>query len=153
MTEAGEFCLREIRDGQEKEIAELASMERKIFPDAWTEKGIRETLRQNNTVALGIWKEGFLAGYVIMYYVLDEGEIARIAVDPSCRRKGAARRLFGRLVEICGEKGIVRLMLEARQGNQAAVSFYRGCGFLADGIRKGYYSNPTEDAVLMSRML
>lgn len=147
----GEWRICEIRYGQEKETAALAALESRIFPDAWTENGIRGTLRQNHTSVLGIWKGESFAGYVILYFASDEGEIARIAVEPAYRRQGAARRLFGRTLEICREKGIVRLMLEVRQGNQAAVSFYRKCGFSADGIRKAYYTNPCEDAVLMSK--
>ena len=88
------WMIRKIRKEQERDLAALAALEKSIFPDAWTSKGITETLRQDHTMALGIWKEGFFAGYVILYYVLDEGEIARIAVDPSCRRQGAAGRLF-----------------------------------------------------------
>lgn len=149
----GEWRICEILYGQEKEVADLAALESRIFSDAWTENGIRETLRQDHTLALGIWKGGFFAGYVILYYVPDEGEIARIGVDSAYRRQGAARSLFGQLLEICKEKGIHRLMLEVRQGNRAAVSFYRKCGFTVDGIRKAYYTDPCEDALLMSRKM
>lgn len=148
-----EWRICEILYGQEKEVADLAALEARIFSDAWTENGIRETLRQDHALGLGIWKGGSFAGYVILYYVPDEGEIARIGVDSAYRRQGAARRLFGQLSEICREKGIHRLMLEVRQGNRAAVSFYRKCGFTVDGIRKAYYTDPCEDAVLMSRKM
>lgn len=145
--------IRRILREQEKEAAELADLEKRVFPDAWTSKGIMETLCQDNAMALGIWKDGIFAGYVILYYVLDEGEIARIATDPSCRRQGAAGRLFERLEEICREKGIGRLLLEVRRSNQAAAAFYRKWGFAEDGIRKDYYASPREDAVLMSKWL
>ena len=92
-----------------------------------------------------------LIGYVIFYYVLDEGEIARVAVDPAYRRKGAAARLLHAVEDFCEEKGIDRLMLEVRKSNVPAISFYREYGFAEDGIRKNYYKNPVEDAVLMSR--
>ena len=147
----GEWRICEVQSGWANEIADVAALERHIFSDAWTENGIRETLYQENGIVLSIWKGEFLAGYVILYYVLDEGEIARIAVDSAYRRQGAARALFGQLAVICKEKGIGRLMLEVRQGNQAAVSFYRKCGFTVDGIRKAYYTEPCEDAVLMSK--
>lgn len=147
------WMIRKISKEQERDIAALAALEKSIFPDAWTSKGITETLRQDHTMALGIWKEGFFAGYVILYYVLDEGEIARIAVDPSCRRQGAAGRLFCQLEEICKEKEIGRLLLEVRRSNKGAISFYQKRGFTEDGIRKGYYTSPCEDAVLMSKIL
>ena len=80
----------QIREIREKDAADIAAMERDIFPDPWTKRGITETLQGKNTVLLGAWKNGILTGYVILYYVLDEGEIARIAVESSCRRQGAA---------------------------------------------------------------
>ncbi len=141
------WVIREIR---EHDIGDIAALERDIFSDPWTESGIRETLRQENTVLLGAWKNDIMSGYVILYYVLNEGEIARIAVGRSDRRQGCADYLFGRLRDICGRKGITRMMLEVRESNAAAVSFYKKCGFTEDGVRKKYYSNPCEDAILMS---
>ena len=149
----GEWRICEVQSGWANEIADVAALERHIFSDAWTENGIRETLCQENGIVLGIWKGEFLAGYVILYYVLDEGEIARIAVEPSCRRQGAAGRLFERLVEICKRKGIGRLMLEVRESNEAAISFYKKWGFTEDGVRKDYYTKPCEAAILMSKKL
>lgn len=140
-----------IREIRENDIADIAALERDIFPDPWTERGIRETWCQKNTLLLGAWKNGVMTGYVILYYVLDEGEIVRIAVSRSRRRQGAAGRLFERLRDICEGKGITRLMLEVRISNKAAVSFYKKYGFTEDGVRKDYYDNPCEDAILMSR--
>ncbi len=151
--ETGELRVHEILNGNKNKIADLAAMERRIFSDAWTEQGILETLCQEHTLALGVWKGDFFIGYVILYYVLDEGEIARIAVEPSCRRQGAAGRLFERLVEICKRKGIGRLMLEVRESNEAAISFYKKWGFTEDGVRKDYYTKPCEAAILMSKKL
>ncbi len=149
----GEWRICEVQSGWANEIADVAALERHIFSDAWTENGIRETLCQENGIVLGIWKGEFLAGYVILYYVLDEGEIARIAIDSARRRQGAAGRLLERLLKICEEKGIRRLMLEVRTSNEAAISFYKKSGFTEDGVRKGYYTNPCEDAILMSKLL
>ncbi len=138
---------------EEDDAADLAALEREIFPDPWTHDGIKETLRQEHTALLGIWKDGAVIGYVILYYVLDEGEIARIAVEPSCRRQGAAGYLLLQLEELCMDKGIRRLMLEVRRSNSAAISFYKKHGFIEDGVRKGYYADPCEDALLMSKRL
>lgn len=140
-----------LRDAGKQDAARIAALEREIFQDPWTENGIRETLCQNNTAVIGAWKDGKLAGYVILYYVLDEGEIARIAVDSQNRRQGVAGLLFERVLEVCGCRGIARLMLEVRESNEVAIAFYRKCGFTRDGLRRGYYEKPKEDAVLMSR--
>lgn len=152
-TRQEEWKICKLQAGWANEIADVAALEKHIFSDAWTEKGIRETLCQDSGIVLGMWKGNFLAGYAILYYVLDEGEIARIAVEPTCRRQGAADRMLEHLVKICEEKGVWRLMLEVRTSNEAALSFYKKNGFTEDGIRKGYYSNPCEDAILMSKLL
>ena len=94
-------------------------------------------------------KEG-MAGYLIFYYVLEEGEIARIATAHSVRRQGAASQMFWKLLDFCREQKITRIMLEVRENNEAARQFYGKCGFTKDGIRRNYYENPKENAVLMS---
>ena len=99
---------------------------------------------------LGAYKEGALIGYVIFYYVLDEGEIARIAVSPFHRRQGVAEEIFYGLLRFCAEKEIERILLDVRKSNDAAIAFYRKSGFSEDGIRKKFYDNPKEDAILMS---
>lgn len=142
----------EIKGLEETDLPRIADLELAIFPDAWSLPSLRESLHQKSRTWLGgIWLDGLLIGYVIFYYVLDEGEIARIAVDPAHRRKGAAARLLHAVEDFCEEKGIDRLMLEVRKSNVPAISFYREYGFAEDGIRKNYYKNPVEDAVLMSR--
>ena len=91
----------------------------------------------------------------LSHYLLriDEGEIARIATAPSMRRQGAAGQMFQELVAFCEEQQITRIMLEVREGNKAARRFYEKCGFTEDGIRKNYYENPQENAILMSKNL
>lgn len=137
----------------EKDIKEVAALEKAVFPDPWSETSLQDTLRQSHALILGAWTEEKLAGYVILYYVLDEGEIARIAVDKSMRRRGAATALLKVLVDICTEKGIVKLMLDVRKSNDPAIRFYKRYGFSEDGVRRSFYVNPTEDAILMSKML
>jgi ribosomal-protein-alanine acetyltransferase len=147
------IVMLEIRKIGEEEAVQIERMEREIFPDPWTERGIKETLAQKNAIIYGAWKEGTLRGYLIVYYVLDEGEIARIAVDASCRRQGIAGHLMLELEDFCEEKGIKKLMLEVRESNETAIEFYKDHGFTEDGLRQNYYTDPTEDAVLMSREL
>lgn len=142
----------EIKGLEDSDLPRIADLELAIFPDAWSLPALRESLHQKSRTWLGGgWLDGLLIGYVIFYYVLDEGEIARIAVDPAYRRKGAAARLLHAVEDFCEEKGIDRLMLEVRKSNVPAISFYREYGFAEDGIRKNYYKDPVEDAVLMSR--
>ena len=91
-----------------------------------------------------------LLGYVIFYYVLDEGEIARIATSPQHRRQGVAVRLLEKMRAFSYEQNITRWLLDVRISNETAIHFYKASGFAKDGVRKNFYANPPEDAILMS---
>ena len=138
---------------KEEDLEIIAAFEKEIFPDSWGMIGLKESLYQNHTVLLGAWEEEKLVGYVIFYFAADEGEIARIAVEPSMRRKGVASHLLLELENICEEKKIVKMLLDVRETNETAIEFYKSHGFTEDGIRKNFYTKPVEDAVLMSRGL
>lgn len=131
----------------------VARLEQEIFPDAWSVKGLEETFAQKQALILGAWIEEALAGYVIFYHVLDEGEIARIAAAPWCRNQGVGSALLGELEERCRHLGVGRFLLEVREGNETARCFYVSHGFKEDGRRKNFYEDPVEDAVLMSKEL
>ena len=73
---------------EREDLEAVARLEQEIFPDAWSVKGLEETFAQKQALILGAWIEEALAGYVIFYHVLDEGEIARIAAAPCAGIKG-----------------------------------------------------------------
>lgn len=137
----------------ENDIKALAVLEKEIFSDSWSEKSLWDTYMQKQAAILGAWADGKIVGYAIIYYVLDEGEIARIAVKEPERRKGVAGQIIAKMIEFCMEKEIGKLMLDVRKSNAPAISFYKKCGFSEDGIRKNFYENPKEDALLMSKVL
>ena len=125
----------EISEADFPELPEIAALEREIFPDAWSLKSLEETWKQKNAaIFVAKTKEG----------------IARIATAHSVRRQGAASQMFRKLLDFCREQKITRIMLEVRENNEAARQFYGKCGFTKDGIRRNYYENPKENAVLMS---
>ncbi len=94
---------------------------------------------------------GRLAGYALFSIVAGEAELLRIAVDPECRRKGIGRRLFSRMLEKLRAEKAEKLFLEVRSKNEAAIGLYRSFGMTGAGCRKNYYSNPAEDALIMTR--
>lgn len=143
----------EIRIAKEQEIEEIARLEQEMFPDPWSLKALRDTWNQKQAQILGAWLDGQMAGYVIVYFAADESEIARIAVDEKFRRQGVAGALLDGMERVLAGKGIVRLMLDVRKSNAAALRFYLSRGFKEDGVRKNFYTNPIEDAILMSRGL
>ena len=81
--------------------------------------------------------------------VFDDAEVIRIAVDPNMRRNGIGRSILNSMLKETQNRNVENVFLEVRSGNTAARALYEGAGFVSEGIRKGYYSDPVEDAVIM----
>lgn len=137
----------------DSDIEQIAELENQIFSDAWTVKGIADTKKQSQAFITVAEEDGKIAGYCIIYYVLDEAEIARIATHEKWRRRGVGRQLLDFTCECCKEKEVERLLLDVRESNEGARAFYETYGFVVDGIRKNFYDMPKEHAVLMSMMI
>ena len=97
-----------------------------------------------------ICEENKIVGYAGAWLVYDEGQITNIAVLPSARGKGYGSKLTKQLINECFSRGMHEIFLEVRISNLAALAMYRNLGFSVKGIRKEYYSEPTEDAYIMS---
>lgn len=135
-------------------IEQAARLETEIFPDPWSCHEIKKTVLHKQTICAAAKEGDALVGYLLCYYVLDECEIARIAVDEKIRRRGIGQMLLSYLEDECKEKGVSKILLDVRRSNRTAICFYEKNGFQTDGVRKGYYSGKTtEDAILMSRMI
>ena len=88
-------------------------------------------------------------GYCVLRILADEGEIQRIAVDPAFRRRGAGRKLMEAMAALGRMKGVREVALEVRESNEGARKLYESYGFKQEAVRKEYYHNPTEDAIIM----
>ena len=141
------------RNGTKEDIKQIAELEASIFSDAWTENGVRESFEQAQSFITVAEVDGRFAGYCIIYYVMEEAEIARIAISEEVRRQGVGNGLLHYTCECCKERQIERLLLDVRESNEGAIAFYKKYGFQTDGIRKNFYDMPKENAVLMSRIL
>ncbi len=140
-----------LRKMKESDAHAIAQIEKKTFTDAWSEKSILDTFYQNQAFVVVAEAEEKIVGYCIVYFVLDEGEIARIAVAPNVRRQGVGHLILDEVEKICTGKSITKLLLDVRESNRTARAFYSGYGFSEDGIRKDFYESPKENAVLMSK--
>lgn len=139
-----------VRLMKESEITAIAGIERRMFSASWSEETIRDSWnKMPSTFLVAVEKEQII-GFLIFFYVLNEGEIIRIAVEKEYQKQGVGSLLIAELERICRQKEITKLMLEVRKNNVSALNFYRKHGFETDGIRKDYYGTPSEDAVLMS---
>lgn len=116
---------------------------------------VYEDLAQSEAPAFGfVAVEGdSLLGFAVCRLVLDTCELESIAVATEARRRGIGAILLAAATDFAAERGATRMELEVRAGNSTAIDFYTRMGFAQDGLRRGYYRNPDEDAVLMSRAI
>ena len=143
-----------ICDVEDKHIAPIAELEKLCFSMPWTEDQLRAQLRDSmHEFLCALDEQGKVLGYVGMMYVLDEGYISNVATSPECRRQGVADKLIETLISIGSEHKLSFITLEVRESNQPAILLYEKHGFSPVGKRKGYYSLPKEDAILMTKFL
>ena len=144
----------EIVDTGLEHIDDIAELEKQCFSIPWTSEQLASQLTDNMHICLSaVDGEGRTVGYVGLMYVLDEGYISNVAVAPAHRREGIGGMLLDTLRERAEEKRLAFLTLEVRQTNESAKSLYKKHGYVEVGLRKGYYTKPTEDAILMTLFL
>jgi len=130
---------------------DTAELEKKCFSEPWSAVAIENTLNDGLTYGFAILDGQKLTGYALLQVLCDEGDILKIAVDPSSQRQGFGFALMRAMTDKARELGLKRLTLEVRASNSAAAALYQKSGFTVDGRRKDYYKNPVEDGILMSR--
>ena len=150
-----EYCIRMMT---RQDLAQAAALEAQTFTDAWSLRLWEQSLEQKSFCGLvltlpGEREEPVLAGYICGQFVMDEGEIHRIAVASSLRREGYGQALLESFLHLGMEKGISRFFLEVRAGNRPARALYEKNAFVCLGTRKNYYQNPKEDVVILEKIL
>jgi ribosomal-protein-alanine N-acetyltransferase len=140
-----------IRDMTESDLVSVLGIEQVSFASPWSRNAFAAELRRPGGLCL-VAERGFEPiGYAVAWRVADEIHIANLAVHPDRQRRGVAESLMNVLLARCS--GAVWAGLEVRESNTRARRLYRKLGFREDGIRKGYYAEEGEDAVLMSKPL
>ena len=136
---------------RERDIPEIAAIEKLSFPDPWSEQSIREELTAPRALCLVCRENGRVIGYLGTRTVLDECDITNIAVHPEYRRQGVARLLLSSLLKEL--RDVRQINLEVRESNAPARRFYEAAGFKECGRRRNYYETPREDAILYTWFL
>ncbi len=139
-----------IRPATETDLGAVVEIERQVFGDPWSLEGFRSALSSIMIVATA---DDRVAGYAIAHSVEEVAEILNVAVEPSHRRHGVARRLVTDVCRRLGERGAETVFLEVRESNTAAQALYRALGFTSVGRRRAYYRTPREDALVLAAML
>ena len=127
-------------------LAAMEALEAKIFPDPWSLRSICDAVSNPCTVLYAALTESdALMGYLFVTQVMDTADIDNIAVSPDFRRQGIASLLLDTALD-----GLdAEVFLEVRKSNTSAIALYQKYGFAPYNIRKNYYENPREDAILM----
>lgn len=128
----------------------VLEIERVSFPTPWSRAAYYRELTDNTYAHYVVAKRGDeVVGYAGMWVLLDEAHVTNIAVHPRHRRRGIGEALMLQLMAIAREKGAARMTLEVRPSNKTAQKLYQKLGFVARGIRRRYYSDTKEDAIVM----
>ena len=128
-------------------------IETECFSHPWSRQSIEDELNNETSLFLVAKEENEVIGYIGMSIVIDEGYIFNVAVRESYRNKGVATALINELVTYGKKNNFSFITLEVRESNLPAISLYSKFGFIKAGERKNYYSNPKENAILMTKYL
>jgi ribosomal-protein-alanine N-acetyltransferase len=143
----------ELRKLKLRDLGAIEEIERASYPTPWSRSMFAGELAKPSSICLGALdgEQDELVGYLIISRYVDAWHVMNIAVAPAYRRKGIARALMERLFEVTERDARRGYTLEVRVSNDAAISLYEALGFRARGIRRGYYTDNREDALIMWR--
>ena len=132
-------------------VSQVAELEKICFSDPWSENSITYELTNPLSLWLVAVEGDKVAGYVGSQSVMGESDMMNVAVHPDFRRQGVAEKLVLELVAALASEGNHCLTLEVRASNVSAISLYEKLGFAQIGLRKNYYRNPKEDALILRK--
>lgn len=134
-------------------VDEMYEIEKEVFSTPWSHESLLKDVCSHEIAVyiVGTVKE-HVVSYAGFWFVLDEAHITNVAVKPGYRRMGIGDTMMRRVLDIAWAKGIATISLEVRASNTPALNLYKKLGFIQCGLRKGYYPDTGEDAVLMTRL-
>ena len=139
------------REMKPAHVAQIAALEKLCFSDPWSENSISSELRNDLALWLVALDDDNVVGYVGSQTAAGETDMMNIAVHPDHRRRGIAEILIDCLIWELKNRGSTSLSLEVRASNEPAKALYEKLGFVQVGLRKNYYRNPREDALILRK--
>jgi len=137
-----------------EDLPAIVEIERAAFSDPWSARSFRDALSHAAIYFACARRDGEeVVGYVVAWFVADEGEIANLAVAPAGWGMGIGRALLDAALEEGTRRDVSAVYLEVRDSNERARRLYRSRGFEEVGRRRGYYQRPVEDAIVLRRSL
>jgi ribosomal-protein-alanine N-acetyltransferase len=142
-----------VRAMRPADLDQVMLIERRSFTAPWEESTFRGLMRRPSAALLVAEFGENLAGYSVMWFAGNEGELGDIAVTPERRGTGVGRLLLRESIAVAVSRGTRALYLEVRESNAVARGLYVAFGFAVVGVRKQYYTEPVEDAIVMKLAL
>ena len=139
-----------LREMTVEDLDQVMEIEEDLFAVPWTKEGYFTFLTRKDSMFLVVEEKGKILGYCGLLMVLDEGDVTNVAVCRKRQKEGIGNFLVSSLIRLAGDLGIRQIHLEVRVHNETAIRLYERNGFTRDGIRKNYYTDPVEDALLMT---
>ena len=133
------------------DLSAIEQIEQRAYPTPWSRSMFASELAKPTSICLGAFEGEQLVGYIINSRYVDAWHVMNVAVDPGHQRRGIATALIERLIEVTEDDERRGYTLEVRVSNDDAIRLYRKLGFEPRGIRRGYYTDNREDALIMWR--
>ena len=133
------------------DLDEVEEIERRAYPTPWSRSMFASELTKPTSICLGAFEGERLVGYIINSRYVDAWHVMNVAVDPGFQRRGIATQLLERLFELTADDERRGYTLEVRVSNTDAIRLYERLGFEPRGVRRGYYTDNREDALIMWR--
>lgn len=134
-----------------KHISQIAMLEKECFSQPWSENALLQELENEGSHFLVAEYNSEVAGYIGVQEICGEAYVTNVAVFSRFRKNGIGKALIDAASKGAFQRSCEFITLEVRQSNQSAISLYEASGFEKVGIRKSFYSHPTEDAVLYTK--
>jgi ribosomal-protein-alanine N-acetyltransferase len=134
----------------QSDVSEVAALQAETFTNPWSAESIRWEMANTDVARVYVLRaDGVLAAFCACWVILDELHINSLAVAPARRRQGLATRLLRDVFRAARAEGVTKATLEVRRSNEAALGLYVALGFSVEGVRKDYYQQPREDALVL----
>lgn len=142
----------ELRRLELSDLDAIERIERASYPTPWSRSMFASELAKPSSLSFGAVDEtGTLVGYLVLSRYVDAWHVMNVAVAPEKRRQGIASALLHRLLELTEDDALRGYTLEVRTSNLGAIRLYECFGFMRKGVRRGYYTDNREDALIMWR--
>ena len=133
------------------DLNSIDGIEQRAYRTPWSRSMFASELAKSSSICLGAFDDERLIGYIVNSRYVDAWHVMNVAVDPEFQRRGIASRLLERLFELTVDDDGRGYTLEVRVSNNEAIKLYEKLGFERHGIRRGYYTDNREDALIMWR--